>query len=122
MPKKFLLHSCCAPCLTSVYEKLSPLYDITVFWYNPNIWPQTEHNKRLKTLGDYCKKIGANLREEEYNNKEKELKTILKIAYLAPVWEVQEMKVLPIKKMDNSKQFNEAVESVNEEKKDDLPF
>lgn len=68
------------------------------------------------------KKIGANLRDEEYMSKEKELKTILKIAYLAPVWEVQEMKVLPIKKLDNSKQFNEAVESVNEEKKDDLPF
>ncbi|OQB06325.1 MAG: hypothetical protein BWY19_00316 [bacterium ADurb.Bin212] len=67
MPKKLLLHSCCAPCLTSVYEKLSPLYDITVFWYNPNIWPQTEHDKRLKTLRDYCKKIGANLLIGEYD-------------------------------------------------------
>ncbi|MFA5926958.1 MAG: epoxyqueuosine reductase QueH [Patescibacteria group bacterium] len=45
-----LLHACCAPCSTSVYERLSNNYDLTVYWYNPNIFPFDEHNKRLEEI------------------------------------------------------------------------
>lgn len=45
-----LLHACCAPCSTSVYEKLCSDFDLTVYWYNPNIFPAAEHNRRLFEL------------------------------------------------------------------------
>jgi len=67
--KKLLLHSCCAPCLTSVYERLAPRYDLVVFWYNPNIWPQAEHDKRLNVLKNYCQTIGAQIIIDEYDYK-----------------------------------------------------
>lgn len=43
---KLLLHSCCGPCSTYVLEYLSLYFDITVFYYNPNIYPQEEFLKR----------------------------------------------------------------------------
>lgn len=42
-----LLHSCCAPCSTYVLEYLSKYFSITVFFYNPNIHPREEYQKRL---------------------------------------------------------------------------
>lgn len=47
--KKLLLHSCCAPCSTAVLERLlseMPEYNILVFYYNPNIYPEAEYEKR----------------------------------------------------------------------------
>ena len=44
---KLLLHVCCAPCSTACLEKLDPYFDITVFYYNPNISPFEEYQKRL---------------------------------------------------------------------------
>ena len=44
--QKILLHSCCAPCSTAVIEKLAEDYDITIFYYNPNIYPEEEYFKR----------------------------------------------------------------------------
>ncbi len=44
--KKLLLHSCCAPCSSHVLECLSPYFKITVFYYNPNIYPDEEYEKR----------------------------------------------------------------------------
>lgn len=41
-----LLHSCCGPCSTYVLEYLSQYFDITVFYYNPNIYPPEEFEKR----------------------------------------------------------------------------
>ena len=43
---RLLLHSCCAPCSSSVIERLSPHFDITIIYYNPNIEPYEEYNKR----------------------------------------------------------------------------
>lgn len=43
-----LLHSCCAPCSSSVLEGLSDYFDITVFYYNPNIEPVEEYAIRLR--------------------------------------------------------------------------
>ena len=42
-----LLHSCCAPCSSYVLEYLSQYFNITVFYYNPNIFPESEYTKRI---------------------------------------------------------------------------
>ena len=44
---KLLLHSCCAPCSSYVLEYLSEFFEITVFYYNPNIFPESEYTKRI---------------------------------------------------------------------------
>lgn len=44
---KLLLHSCCAPCSSYVLEYLSEYFEITVFYYNPNIFPESEYTKRI---------------------------------------------------------------------------
>ena len=44
---RLLLHSCCAPCSSYVLEYLSNYFEITVFYYNPNIYPETEYTKRI---------------------------------------------------------------------------
>lgn len=48
--KRLLLHACCAPCASYVLEYLTKYFDITVFFYNPNIHPYEEYNKRLGEL------------------------------------------------------------------------
>lgn len=45
---KLLLHSCCAPCSSYVLEYLSEYFDITIFYYNPNIYPEEEYTKRVE--------------------------------------------------------------------------
>ncbi|MDD5952810.1 MAG: epoxyqueuosine reductase QueH [Oscillospiraceae bacterium] len=42
-----LLHSCCAPCSSYVLEYLSQFFAITVFYYNPNIYPSEEYDRRV---------------------------------------------------------------------------
>lgn len=54
---KLLLHSCCAPCSSYVLEYLSKYFYITVFYYNPNIYPDEEYMKRVKEQQDFIKKI-----------------------------------------------------------------
>lgn len=44
---RLLLHSCCAPCSSYVLEYLSDYFEITVFYYNPNIFPENEYTKRI---------------------------------------------------------------------------
>ena len=51
IPSLFL-HSCCAPCSSYVLEYLSKYFDITVFYYNPNILPKEEFIKRENALKD----------------------------------------------------------------------
>lgn len=46
IPKLFL-HCCCAPCSSHCLTYLSPYFDITVFFYNPNITDKAEYEKRL---------------------------------------------------------------------------
>ena len=46
--KKLLLHSCCAPCSSAVISRLKEFFDITILYYNPNIEPIEEYEKRKK--------------------------------------------------------------------------
>lgn len=45
---KLLLHSCCAPCSSYCLEYLSQFFEITVLYYNPNIYPEEEYTKRVE--------------------------------------------------------------------------
>lgn len=53
---KVLLHTCCAPCLTnSIQELQEEGFEPVVYFYNPNIHPDTEYKKRLDELINFCK-------------------------------------------------------------------
>jgi len=56
---KVLLHSCCAPCSSHVIDTLTPYFDITILYYNPNIEPYDEYLKRKEEEIKFIK---------EYNN------------------------------------------------------
>lgn len=47
---KLLIHSCCAPCSSYCLEYLSEFFDITVFYYNPNIDPPEEYGFRVEEI------------------------------------------------------------------------
>ncbi len=59
---KLLLHSCCAPCSSYVLDYLSEFFEITVYFYNPNIYPEEEFEYRKKEQEKFIK---------EYNFKSK---------------------------------------------------
>ncbi|MEE0929400.1 MAG: epoxyqueuosine reductase QueH [Acutalibacteraceae bacterium] len=69
-----LLHSCCAPCSSYVIEYLSKYFKITVFYYNPNISPESEYIYRAKEqkrlINSMETKYKVNFSEGEYNPKE----------------------------------------------------
>lgn len=52
-----LLHACCGPCSSYVLEYLVQYFDITVYYYNPNIYPATEYERRLQELKDLYKRF-----------------------------------------------------------------
>ena len=51
--KTLLLHACCGPCSSACLERLFPEYDITVFYYNPNITDAAEYALREKELAGF---------------------------------------------------------------------
>lgn len=54
---KLLLHSCCGPCSTAVLEQLIPYFEIVLFYYNPNIAPESEFDRRLATQKQLLEKL-----------------------------------------------------------------
>ena len=50
---KLLLHACCGPCSSYVLEYLYQHFEITVLYYNPNIYPQQEYERRLNELKSF---------------------------------------------------------------------
>ncbi len=54
-----LLHSCCAPCSSYCLEYLSQYFKITVFYYNPNIYPEEEYYKRVKEQQRFIENLPA---------------------------------------------------------------
>lgn len=59
--KTLLLHSCCAPCSSYVIEYLSNFFKITVFYYNPNIYPQSEYLHRVMEQKRLVKEMNTKL-------------------------------------------------------------
>ncbi|MBQ6463590.1 MAG: epoxyqueuosine reductase QueH [Pseudobutyrivibrio sp.] len=52
-----LLHSCCAPCSSYCIEYLSQFFYVTVFYYNPNIYPDEEYYHRVKEQQRFIKEF-----------------------------------------------------------------
>ena len=71
-PKRLLLHSCCAPCSSYVIEYLSNYFYITVIYYNPNIEPKEEYEKRkneeIKFIKEFKTKYPVDMIDADYDN------------------------------------------------------
>ncbi|MDR0724292.1 MAG: epoxyqueuosine reductase QueH [Endomicrobium sp.] len=65
---KVLLHICCAPCSASSVKVLKDSYDISFYWYNPNIWDTDEYKKRKDAAIKYAQELNFNFYEEKYFN------------------------------------------------------
>lgn len=55
--RTLLLHACCGPCSSAVLEQLTAFFDIRVFYYNPNIFPESEYEKRFAELQKLCEQM-----------------------------------------------------------------
>ena len=64
---KLLLHSCCGPCSSSVLELLTKYFDVDIYYYNPNIYPLEEYNKRLGVQKELLDKLNIKLIEGNYD-------------------------------------------------------
>lgn len=69
--KKLLLHSCCAPCSTTCLERLVPFFDVTVYYYNPNIESCEEYQKRASEQARFLREVHSNVEliVEKYDDK-----------------------------------------------------
>ena len=68
--KKLLLHSCCAPCSSGVLEELVKSFDVTVFFYNPNINTKEEYNLRASHQQKLCDILNVPCIIENYSPSE----------------------------------------------------
>ncbi len=79
---RLLLHSCCGPCSTAVLEQLADVFDLTVLYYNPNIYPKAEYERRRDELFRLLEQLGQvsyvelPYREEEYYQQVKGLEEL----------------------------------------------
>lgn len=64
---KLLLHSCCAPCSTACIDRLKDVFDLTVFFYNPNIDSESEYKKRAEEQIKYCAETNVKVIIENYD-------------------------------------------------------
>ena len=64
---KLLLHSCCAPCSSSVLERLVENFKVTVFYYNPNIDTKIEYQMRVNEQRRLCDILGVEMIENEHD-------------------------------------------------------
>ena len=68
------LHACCAPCSSAVLMQLADVFDITVFFYNPNISPEAEFRLRLeeqiRLINEMLPGSGIRVEAGEYEEKE----------------------------------------------------
>lgn len=60
-----LLHSCCGPCSTSVVERLTGTYQVTVFFYNPCITDPEEYRRRRQAQLDFLKQYNESFPPKE---------------------------------------------------------
>jgi predicted adenine nucleotide alpha hydrolase (AANH) superfamily ATPase len=64
--KRFLLHACCAPCSIAVIDELRSEYDLTVFFYNPNIYPEEEYLRRKAEVVRLCAEWNVSMINGDY--------------------------------------------------------
>ena len=63
---QILLHICCAPDSTAVYERLAPEYEVIGYFHNPNIYPEKEFHRRLDETRKVAQRMGFELVAEPY--------------------------------------------------------
>ena len=63
---RLLLHACCAPCSSSCIERLKEFFDITVYYYNPNIDGESEYVRRAEEQKRLCEIDGVSYACEKY--------------------------------------------------------
>lgn len=90
--KSLAMHTCCAPCATFPLEFLYQHFDLTLIYYNPNIYPQEEYNRRLDELKRYM---------DIFN---KEHKIDIRIVELEPDFEEFNKKLQAFGPMEEGKQ------------------
>lgn len=66
MIEKFLLHTCCAPCGIAVIDELRYKYNLTVFFFNPNIFPEAEYLRRKREVVRVCEEWGVPMIDADY--------------------------------------------------------
>jgi predicted adenine nucleotide alpha hydrolase (AANH) superfamily ATPase len=62
--KRTLVHICCAPCSASVVKVLQNIYDISFYWYNPNIYDEKEYKNRKESAVRYAKELEIQFHED----------------------------------------------------------
>jgi len=67
---RLLLHICCGPCATTVIERLREVHDVTGYFYNPNIHPEEEYQRRLEAAREATERLAVPLIEEVYEPEE----------------------------------------------------
>ncbi len=68
-----LLHSCCAPCSSACLEMLTPYFNVTVLFYNPNITNPEEYNKRLEEERRFINQINEQKGFSKFSSSNQEL-------------------------------------------------
>jgi predicted adenine nucleotide alpha hydrolase (AANH) superfamily ATPase len=63
---KTLLHACCAPCSIAVIDELRQAHDLTVLFYNPNVYPAIEYVKRKAEVTRLCREWGVPMIDADY--------------------------------------------------------
>ena len=66
--KRLLLHVCCAPCSTHVINVLKENYDLTLFFYNPNVEPLNEYSLRLEAAEEFAKEMDIPIIVGDYDS------------------------------------------------------
>lgn len=67
---RLLLHSCCAPCSTACIERLKDAFDITIYYYNPNMDTEIEYQTRLNEQKRFCKEFDIDVMDDGYLKEE----------------------------------------------------
>lgn len=62
-----LLHSCCAPCSSAVLKRVCQFFCVTVLYYNPNIYPKEEYDKRKAEQIKLCKMLNICFMDCDYS-------------------------------------------------------
>lgn len=64
--ERFLLHCCCAPCGIAVIDELRAVYELSVFYYNPNIDPEEEYERRKREVVRVCEEWKVPMIDADY--------------------------------------------------------
>ncbi len=64
-PERILVHACCASCSSHVLVHLSERFEVTAFFFNPNIQPESEYRLRLEETKRLCEDLGIELIVDE---------------------------------------------------------